>query len=181
MTTNPPILFKHALLTEKHACQAAIKDKSLKFFGHEVYSLKECCSPATKKVTIDDGDAFFYACVPCLAKYLTKLRAGTNWIGWFDCDIHPEARVRGSRWYWSLFLEEYNKANPKSPLAYPTPIVLNKWFSLLEQPKEKNDELQEKIEELQTWLKTFGKTANPFETMKKMKELKELKANKESL
>lgn len=144
----------------------------------------ECGKPSFKKVTVDDGDAFFHICRECLAKYLTKLRPETSWIGWFDCDILPEARVKGSKWYWSVMLEEYNKANTKTPLTYPTPSILNKWYSSLTPAppaKTEKDVLNEKITELQEWLKTTGKTANPFETMKKMKELKELKAKLESL
>jgi hypothetical protein len=170
-------------------CQASVRDKPLQFFGNEIHSLTECGQPATKKVTVDDGDAFFHICPKCLAKYLTKTREGTNWIGWFDCDILPEARVKGSRWYWSVLLEQYNKANPGAPLSYPIPIMLNKWFASLTPPsaapvphvppvppvKTEKDILDEQITALQEWMKTTGKTANPFETMKKMKELKELR------
>lgn len=159
-------------------CQASVRSSPFQFFGNDIFTTKECSQPATKKVTVDDGDAFFHICPKCLAKYLTKTREGTNWIGWFDCDILPEARVKGSRWYWSLMLAEYNKANPKTPMAYPTPILLNKWYSsLTQQPKSKTPQelLDEQITDLQTWMKTTGKTANPFETMKKMKELKELR------
>lgn len=148
-------------------CQAAVKNNPLQFFEYVIYSLKECSLPATKKVVIDDGDSFFYICSSCLARYLTKLRAETTWIGWFDCDIHPKARVKGSLWYWNLFMEEYNKANQKTPLTSPVPLVLNKWFA---------SNSKKKIEELQTWLNTNGKTAHPLITIKKMKELKELQS-----
>lgn len=174
------------------SCQAAIRDPkgALQFFGEEIHSLTECGQPATKKVTIDDGDAFFYICPKCLAKYLTKTRQGTNWIGWFDCDIHPEARVKGSKWYWSTMLDQYNKANPKNPLTQVVPGILNKWYAspasapaapVLLPAKSEKDELAENIESIQTWLKTTGKTANPFETMKKMKELRELTAKRDTL
>ena len=169
-------------------CQASVRNSPFQFFGNELFTTKECSQPATKKVTVDDGDAFFHICPKCLAKYLTKTREGTNWIGWFDCDIMPEARVKGSRWYWTVMLAEYNKANPKTPMAYPTPILLNKWYSSLTSPvaavppvKTEKEILDEQITDLQTWMKTDGKTANPFETMKKMKELKELKVKREAM
>ena len=166
----------------KPLCQASVRNQSFQFFGNEVFTTTECGKPSFKKVTVDDGDAFFHICHECLAKYLTKLRPGTSWIGWFDCDINPEARVKGSKWYWSVMLAEYNKANTKTPLTYPTPIVLNKWYASLAAPAPNpKDELEKKIVELQEWMKTTGKTANPFETMKKIKELKELKAKLESL
>jgi len=165
--------FEHELLSSMKTCQAAVKDKPFTFFENEFHTLKECSQPATKKVTVDDGDSYLYICTSCLAKYLTKLRAGTNWIGWFDCDIAPEARVKGSKLYWSLFLENYNKANPKNPLTQAVPSILNTWLSQAKSP------LKQQIEELETWLKTAGKTANPFDTMKNIKLLKELKAKRD--
>jgi hypothetical protein len=166
-------------------CQASIRDPkgSFDFFGHEVFTVKECSEEATKKLTVDDGDAFMYICHGCIPKYLTKLRADTSWIGWFDCDIRPEARVKGSRWYWSLFLEQYNKANPKTPLTYPIPIVLNKWFdskiSEAVEPMAKEPTTEEQIASIQMWLQTEGKTASPLVTLKKKKELRDLTAKQQ--
>ena len=186
-------------------CQASIRDKSFDFFGHEVFTVKECSQPATKKLTVDDGDAFMYICHGCIPKYLTKLRADTSWIGWFDCDIRHEARVKGSKWYWSLFLEEYNKANPTTPLTYPKPIVLNKWIDSkglvfeakepeakepeakepeakepeAKEPEAKEQTIEEQIAAIQTWLQTEGKTASPLSTLKKKKELRDLTAKQQ--
>jgi len=42
-------------------------------------------------------------CGGCFRRCLTKKTKGSSWLGFFDCSYPPEAKVKGSSWYyWML-------------------------------------------------------------------------------
>ena len=84
-----------------------------------------CCgSRATKKISVDNGDAFMGICGACHKRLLSKGRV--DWYGWFDCSYPASARVLGSAWYYQLLA--LGKSNPvpaqveSVPLPQPAPV-----------------------------------------------------------
>ena len=88
------------------ACVARILAKEAKIPGSDIsfYNTAECGKPSTKKITIDNGDACFHICGPCMRRFMTKGSLDKSkdlWLGWFDCDYPPHAHIFGSQWYWN--------------------------------------------------------------------------------
>ena len=72
-----------------------------------------CSSRATKKISVDNGDAFMGICAACHKRLLSKGRV--DWYGWFDCSYPATARVLGSAWYYQLLA--LGKSNPVPVIA----------------------------------------------------------------
>jgi hypothetical protein len=70
----------------------------------------ECKEPGTKKVQVDEGDAFMYICDVCLDRWRLRTKK-KEWYGWFDCDIPPDAPVYDSIWFWEQVLTLMNQVN----------------------------------------------------------------------
>ena len=86
-------------------CQARVLNQELTFPNSDVtfHTTKECGENATHKYSVDGGDASMSICGDCLRRCLTKKSPGSTWCGFFDCDYPPDAKVKGSRWYfWQL-------------------------------------------------------------------------------
>lgn len=86
------------------SCQARILGEEYTIQGTNVkcHHTRECSAATTKKITVDDGDAFFQICMPCFRRFLTKGSQPVGkdtWLGWFDCAYPPHARVTHSAWY----------------------------------------------------------------------------------
>ena len=77
-----------------------------------------CSSRATKKISVDNGDAFMGICGACHKRLLSKGKV--DWYGWFDCSYPATARVLGSAWYYQLLA--LGKSNPvPAPVLVPVP------------------------------------------------------------
>ena len=77
-----------------------------------------CSSRATKKISVDNGDAFMGICGACHKRLLSKGRV--DWYGWFDCSYPATARVLGSAWYYQLLA--LGKSNPVPAQVEPVPV-----------------------------------------------------------
>jgi len=77
-----------------------------------------CSSRATKKISVDNGDAFMGICGACHKRLISKGRV--DWYGWFDCSYPATARVLGSAWYYQLLA--LGKSNPVPAHVDPVPV-----------------------------------------------------------
>jgi flagellar biosynthesis GTPase FlhF len=67
------------------------------------HTTKQCEEVASHKYSVDDGDSEMLLCGGCFRSCLTKKNKGSSWLGFFDCSYPPDAKVKGSRWYfWTL-------------------------------------------------------------------------------
>jgi len=180
--------------TMAHSCQARIPTTSFTIPGttETCHNTTECRKPAAHKITIDDGDAFMPICKECFAKFRTKgLKTGSTWLGWFDCDYPPEARIKGSRWY-----HETVKKGLATPLPLPDPVSavaveeltvkptlssaevdsLVKAMSSLTvtEPKSEKELVKEQIQAIELWMRGEGKLKFK-EQPKKLRELLQLR------
>ena len=160
---------------EMFSCQARILNEKKDSY----WTTKECCVETSKRISVDEGDAFMSICSCCFKRFI-KRKIESNWFGWFDCEYPPEARVVGSKWYYE---------NVASVKALPTPAPETKEveeekicqaFSGLsieqgkKEKKQKKEEINQKIKEIQ-------KNANPGKmTLKEIqaafKQITDLKA-----
>jgi len=153
-----------------------------------------CCgSRATKKISVDNGDAFMGICGACHKRLISKGRV--DWYGWFDCSYPATARVLGSAWYYQLLA--LGKSNPvpaqvetvpvPAPVeeAAPTPVLKE----AIEEEAVQEEPVQEKlavedpkasllrqVEEIKVWMSGPGLT-KPFfkDRVKKHRELMALR------
>jgi len=96
------------------SCQARVIDKPFPF-TQVCHSTKECGNPRYVKITVDNGDASLMICKACF-RCLGKRE---NWLGWFDCDIPPEAKVKYSRWYYDILAAPAPVASAFAPAPAP--------------------------------------------------------------
>ena len=85
-------------------CQARVEDMLCTFPNTETayHTTKQCEEVASHKYSVDDGDSEMLLCGGCFRRCLTK-KSGGSWLGFFDCSYPPDAKVKGSRWYfWTL-------------------------------------------------------------------------------
>jgi hypothetical protein len=64
------------------------------------HTTKQCEEDASYKYSVDDGDSEMLLCGGCFRRCLTKKKNGSSWLGFFDCSYPPEAKVKGSSWYY---------------------------------------------------------------------------------
>ena len=86
-------------------CQARVEDTVQTFPNTRTvyHTTKQCEEDASRKYSVDDGDSEMLLCGGCFRRCLTKKTKGSSWLGFFDCSYPPEAKVKGSRWYyWML-------------------------------------------------------------------------------
>ncbi len=88
------------------ACQARILGEEYTIQGtkSKCHHTRECGASASKKITVDDGDASFHICTACFRRFLTKNTSNLEknlWLGWFDCEYPSHARVTYSAWYYA--------------------------------------------------------------------------------
>ena len=86
-------------------CQARVEDMLCTFPKMETtyHTTKQCEEVASHKYSVDDGDSEMLLCGGCFRSCLTKKNKGSSWLGFFDCSYPPDAKVKGSRWYfWTL-------------------------------------------------------------------------------
>ena len=86
-------------------CQARVEDTVQTFPNTRVvyHTTRQCEEDASRKYSADDGDSEMLLCGGCFRRCLTKKNKGSSWLGFFDCSYPPEAKVKGSRWYfWML-------------------------------------------------------------------------------
>lgn len=103
------------------------------------------------------------------------------WLGWFDCDIPPTAKIISSEWYYRELRSIWERTQSSSlENAQPSPawyraflqyLLTNKFILLTQKPKT----LQEQIREIETWLKGEGRLQFKGQP-KKLKELIKLRA-----
>jgi hypothetical protein len=93
-------------------CQARIATREFKVPGTQTkaFLTGECKEPGTKKVQVDEGDAFMYICDDCFNRWRFKAKK-KEWYGWFDCDIPVDAPVYDSIWFWETVLTLMNQVN----------------------------------------------------------------------
>ena len=95
-----------------------------------------CSSRATKKISVDNGDAFMGICAACHKRLLSKGRV--DWYGWFDCSYPATARVLGSAWYYQLLA--LGKSNPVPVIAKEQPAVAKEPVLVKEEPAVAKEE-----------------------------------------
>lgn len=100
------------------SCQARVLNQELTFPNSNTtyHTTKECGEIATHKYSVDGGDASMSICGNCLRRCITKKSPNSNWYGFFDCAYPPEAKVKGSRWYfWQLHRDSQEEAEAVAP------------------------------------------------------------------
>jgi hypothetical protein len=86
-------------------CDARVEDALQTFPNTKIvyHTTKQCEEIASHKYSIDDGDSEMLLCGGCFRRCLTNKNKNTSWLGFFDCSYPPEAKVKGSNWYfWTL-------------------------------------------------------------------------------
>lgn len=101
---------KHPL-TKDMSCQARVLDTLYTFPHNKItyHTTKECGDIAVYKYSVDDGDSEMKLCKDCFRRCLTKKTKNSSWLGFFDCSYPPDAKVKGSSWYYSI-LSTYTKS-----------------------------------------------------------------------
>lgn len=171
-------------------CNARILGEELSVRGTDIHYHKtlQCSRKAFKKITIDDGDAFFMICSECLRSYMTKGSKKEAWLGWFDCSYPISAKVEYSPWFYQTIRDHWDsQQNEKTRALYKDQAFppswcreyvekLNKYSpkTVEEVKKSRKEELEEGIEAIQAWMKGEGKLKFK-EQPKKLKELFQLR------
>ncbi len=180
-------------------CNARILGEEMSIRGTDIHYHKtlQCSRKAFKKITIDDGDAFFMICSECLRSYMTKGSKKETWLGWFDCSYPASAKVEHSPWFYQTIRAHWDsQQNEKTRELYKNQAFppswcreyvekLNKYSPVMAEveeeqevetppPKTRKQELEEKIEAIQAWMKGEGKLKFK-EQPKKLKELFQLR------
>ena len=85
-------------------CQARVLDTIQTFPNTKItyHTTKECEDIAVYKYSVDDGDSEMNLCKDCFRRCLTKKTKNSTWLGFFDCSYPPDAKVKGSSWYFSI-------------------------------------------------------------------------------
>lgn len=93
-------------------CQARVEDTVQTFPNTRTvyHTTKQCEEDASYKYSVDDGDSEMLLCGGCFRRCLTKKNKGSSWLGFFDCSYPPEAKVKGSRWYFWMMSNSSEEA-----------------------------------------------------------------------
>ena len=67
---------------------------------HVVWRTTACHTKTDRTVTTDDGDSKIPICPACIIRYLTKHKADTTWLGWYDGSVPKTAHIFDSNWFW---------------------------------------------------------------------------------
>ena len=150
------------------ACQARVLDEEFKIPGISdiCHTTKECGLPANKKASVDDGDASFRICMSCVKRRIAK-----QWYGWYDCEYPADAHVKYSPWYYDAVKRGLLDAETDRVIEQIDKIVLEE----SRPPVSKKEMLQQKIQEIDHWMKGEGKTKYK-EQVKMLRESMKLKA-----
>lgn len=120
-------------------CEARVRGNTSYTIGEiTFYQGKQCEEEATKKICVDNGDAFMTVCNKCLREFLCK----KNWLGFFDGSIPSETNIIESKLYLDTLLEVYKEENPHDTSI--TPGKLRFWIEEI----VRKGELEEKKEAL---------------------------------
>lgn len=144
-------------------CQARILGEEYTIPSTDVkcHHTRECGTQAVKKITVDDGDAFFHICAPCFRRFLTKGSKKDIWLGWFDCDYPPHAQVTHSPWYHEQVRKAWEAYNKKQDAANEQVKGVMKEMGEMLRPADssvdKKELLKKQIDELVTWFKGEGR------------------------
>ena len=178
------------------SCQARILGAEYTIQGTDVkcHHARECGAPAAKKITVDDGDAFFQICMPCFRRFLTKGSKVVEkdlWLGWFDCDYPPHARVTYSPWYheevrkaWEAYNKRQEEAKKLDAEFEEFEITSSEGSTISEEEVLKEikkivptraEVLKGRAAEIEAWMKGEGRLKFK-EQPKKLKELMRLRA-----
>ena len=98
-------------------CQARVEDAVQTFPNTRTvyHTTKQCEEDASRKYSVDDGDSEMLLCGGCFRRCLTKKTKGSSWLGFFDCSYPPEAKVKGSRWYYWMLSSTQTEAEEEEP------------------------------------------------------------------
>jgi len=156
------------------ACQARVLDNEMKFpNGTPYYTSKLCDRKTTRKIKVDVGAfpecpgdpdclATMYLCTKCMPNYMNKdssnKEAKAKWLGWFDCDIPPEAHVKHSAWYDAMMKDSATqKALTDAEQTVEAAAAAFEKLAVSEHPQTK-PAIKAQIRSLQAWLANEGKT-----------------------
>jgi hypothetical protein len=165
------------MTSSNYTCEARILDQ-LKTTPVPHSTTKACGGETTKRISVDEGDAYMSICSCCFKRFIKRKVEG-NWFGWFDCDYPPQARVVGSKWYYDNVVSQKVRALPTPPSASEAPEE--------EAPEEAAPEEaapEAEVEELQKGLEKMSISEKPTkeELKKKIKDIqKNAKPGKMSL
>jgi hypothetical protein len=134
------------------SCQARILGEEYTIQGTDVkcHHTRECGTAAVKKITVDDGDAFFHICAPCFRRFLTKSSKTDLWLGWFDCAYPPHAQVTHSPWYHEQVRKAWEAYNKKQE-------EMDQLLRPADSSVGKKELLKKQIDELAAWFKGEGR------------------------
>ena len=98
-------------------CQARVEDAVQTFPNTRTvyHTTKQCEEDASRKYSVDDGDSEMLLCGGCFRRCLTKKTKGSSWLGFFDCSYPPEAKVKGSRWYYWMLSSTQTEPEEEEP------------------------------------------------------------------
>ena len=134
-------------------CDARVRGNTSYTIGERTfYQGIQCGQEATKKICVDNGEAFVTVCNRCLRDFLCK----KDWLGFFDGSIPPEADVIESKLYFDTVLEVYKEENPK--VISVTPKDLRKWIEDILQKgdiEEKKEALMSEKKSLNKWISEY--------------------------
>lgn len=98
------------------SCEARILGAAFEMPGtcETAHRTAQCPDKATKKITVDNGDATMSICDGCMARFRTKgLSAPKDlWLGWFDCAYPAGTRLESSPWYYAQLEAQWGKRSP---------------------------------------------------------------------
>lgn len=82
-------------------CQGRIPGKTFTIPGttNQASKPRECGKALHTRVPVDDGEAELPLCLACFKRYEKRENPVVPWLGFFDCDYPPQARIVGSAWY----------------------------------------------------------------------------------
>ena len=117
-------------------CQARVLDvvhtiPNTKLVYH---TTTECGEEISKKLSVDSGEAYMGICGRCFRRYTAK----DTWYGWFDGSYPPQAKVRGSKWYY-----EQLSVKTENALIEPEDIIQGMAEMSLEEVEEEEAEAEE--------------------------------------
>jgi hypothetical protein len=127
-------------------CQARVEDILHTFPNTRVvyHTTKQCEEIGVHKYSVDQGDSEMVLCGGCLRRCLTKKTSNSTWLGFFDCSYPPEAKVKGSAWYYTTL------ANCPPPAEENDTTNLSEQMAnccLYEEGQEMVEEAQEEAQE----------------------------------
>jgi hypothetical protein len=123
-------------------CNARVEDMPCTFPNSEIvyHTTKQCEEIASHKYSVDDGDSEMLLCGGCFRRCLTKKNKISSWLGFFDCSYPPDAKVKGSSWYfWTL-------SNPLPEEEEEEEEVVEEKEEVVAEKEEKEEVVEEKEE-----------------------------------